>query len=366
MKKLALIALFLALPVLPVMAQSTSPTASVTQPANGPANIAGLLYAANFAHWTISPTPQGTRWDSPGQCYGTSGGVVFPLFSTTAPITIVDVGVPTNTETVTPSLASYLGSGCSVSLPATHSHSNYYLQSGTLGLQEALNFAGSTYAMVVVTPDWQAMGGTTAMINAAVAGSNTTVLDERGPIIYSVTNASAAPATTRTLVGNITENYHGSVTTTGSLVGVRGYAVIGANTTMAGQSYVYGAQGKVQVNGTLNGSDWVAGLDGQLDLSGSPTLTAAAHLTPLWSDAGATAPSGTCAFCDGMVITNTTAATFHDLIYGYSKAAYFADLTDNGGGYLIIGSASSAAVTGYIKVKINGSDAYIRVYAGTN
>jgi hypothetical protein len=54
------------------------------------------------------------------------------------------------------------------------------------------------------------------------------------------------------------------------------------------------------------------------------------------------------------------------LIYGYSKAAYFADLTDNGGGYLISGSGASSAVTGYIKVKINGSDAYVRVYAGAS
>ena len=129
MKRLALLAAFLALP-LALAAQTTSATASVTSPAHGPANLAGLLYAANFAHWTASPTPQGTRWDNPGQCYGTSGGLVFPLYSTSAPITIVDLGVPSNTETVTPTLASYLGSGCSVSLPATHPHSNYYLQSG--------------------------------------------------------------------------------------------------------------------------------------------------------------------------------------------------------------------------------------------
>jgi hypothetical protein len=108
------------------------------------------------------------------------------MFSTTAPITIVDVGTPANTETVTPSQVSYIGAGCSVSLPATHSHSNYYLQSGTLGLQEALNWAGSSYAIVVLTPDWTAMGGTTAMQNAAVIGTNTTILDQR-------TNAITVP-----------------------------------------------------------------------------------------------------------------------------------------------------------------------------
>ena len=95
-------------------------------------------------------------------------------------------------------------------------------------------------------------------------------------------------------------------------------------------------------------------------------MTGASHLTPFWSDAGATGPAVSCTFCDGLTITNTTATTFNDLIYGYSKAAYFADLTDNGGGYLSTGSGATAAVSGYIKVKINGTDAYIRVYAAAN
>jgi hypothetical protein len=178
MKKLALLAAFLALP-LALAAQTTSPTASITSPANGPANVAGLLYASNFAHWTIYPTQDGLRWTSPGQCYGTSGGVVFPLFSTTAPIRIVDVGVPANTETVTPTIASYNGAGCSVGLPATHAHTNYYLESGTYGLQEALNWIGSNYAVVVISPDWQTMGGTTGLITAAAAGANSTIMDCR-------------------------------------------------------------------------------------------------------------------------------------------------------------------------------------------
>jgi hypothetical protein len=192
MKKLAILSAFLALP-LALVAQMTSPTASIQSPARGPADVAGLLYAANFAHWTVSPTDMGTRWTSAAQCYGTSGGVTFPLFSTSAPITIVDLSTPANTETVTPSNAFYSGSGCSVSLPATHSHSNYYLQSGTIGLQEALNWIGSGYAVVVLTPDWQAMGGTTAMITGATAGANATILDDRSSsqIAYSGTTPAS-------------------------------------------------------------------------------------------------------------------------------------------------------------------------------
>lgn len=174
-KSLLLLALILAASV-PSLAQAG---ASVTQQANGPANVAGLLYAANFGHWTISPTADGNRWTSPDQCFGVSGGQRFPLFSTTAPITIVDLATPANTETVTPTIASYLGSGCSVGLPATHPHANYYLQSGTLGLQEAMNFAGSSKAVIVVTPDWSTMGGTTGMLTSATAGTNTSLIDAR-------------------------------------------------------------------------------------------------------------------------------------------------------------------------------------------
>jgi hypothetical protein len=160
-------------------AQTTNSTASVQQPANGPGNVAGLLYAANFGHWTASPTAEGNRWSNPGQCYGTSGGIVFPLFSTSAPIQIVDLANSANTETVTPTLVNYSVGGCSVFYSATHAHTNYYLQSGTFGLQEALNWAGSGYYEVVLTPDWTALGGTTALATAATKGTNTTILDQR-------------------------------------------------------------------------------------------------------------------------------------------------------------------------------------------
>jgi hypothetical protein len=173
-------------------AQTTNSTASNSQPAAGPANVAGLLYAANFAHWTASPTPQGTRWDNPGQCFGASGGVTFPLYATNAPVTIVDLATSSWTETVTPSLVNYSGSGCSVALPATHPHANYYLKSGTAGLQEALNWAGGGNYVVILTPDWSTLGGTTGMITAAAAGTNTTVLDMRTSTAVAYSGATPA------------------------------------------------------------------------------------------------------------------------------------------------------------------------------
>lgn len=201
MRTLKSLALALTLAASAVLAQSGT---SIQQQANGPANIAGILYAANFGHWTISPTADGNRWTSPNQCFGVSGGVRFPLFSTTAPITIVDIGVPANTETVTPTIASYLGSGCSVGLPAAHPHSNYYLQSGTLGLQEAMNYAAASNAVVVVTPDWVVMGGTSGMLTAAtVASSNVSLLDMRTSTLIAYTCSTTCTASGSTGTGNV-------------------------------------------------------------------------------------------------------------------------------------------------------------------
>lgn len=193
MKFKALLAAFLAMP-LALAAQTTNSTTSVMQPSQSPGNIAGVLYASNFAHWTVSPTAEGLRWSDPAQCYGTSGGITFPLFSKTAPITIVDLATSANTETVTPTFVSYTVGGCSVALPAAHAHVNYYLKSGTAGLQEAANWAGSGYYQIQLTPDWTTLGGTLAIATAATLGANTTILDLRSvQTFYAAPSGSCAP-----------------------------------------------------------------------------------------------------------------------------------------------------------------------------
>lgn len=178
------------------------------------------------------------------------------------------------------------------------------------------------------------------------------------------TVTTAAPGSVRGIVGSITTTNASYANGNSSITGVLGVATIPSGTT-ASTGYANGTQGKFILGGIVSGSIWATGLLGQLDISAA-TLTSASHVTPIWSDAGATGPAVSCTFCDSLVMTNTTATTFHSLLYGYSKAAYFADLTDNGGGYIVIGTGASAAVTGYLKVKVAGADAYIRVYAGAS
>lgn len=219
---------------------------------------------------------------------------------------------------------------------------------------------GTCYAPSV--NNWIALANTPANISAYPI-----TCDGQGNLLTmapSTSVSTASPGTVGTIIGSITTTNASYSNGGNSLVGVRGLVTIPSGTTAAA-GYLYGTQGKFIIQGIASGSIWGAGLMGQLDISAA-TLTSASHVTPLWSDAGTSGPAVSCAFCDSAVLTNTTNTTFHSLIYGYSKAAYFVDLNDNGGGYIISGTGASSAVTGYLKVRVAGADAYIRVYAGAS
>lgn len=186
------------------------------------------------------------------------------------------------------------------------------------------------------------------------------------PTAISSSDNTATPATLRVIHGQATLSYAGSATVSGSVVSVRGNTNLDAATTIAGQSYIYGTQGKITAPGTFDGSAWVAGLVGQVDVNGA-TLTSASHVTPLWSDFGATGPSVTCSFCDLFVGTNTTATTINSIFYGYAKTSYVFDL--GGPAALALStsgsSAGNCAQTGGVvfakamAVKVDGTNYWI-------
>lgn len=157
-------------------------------------NVAGLLFASNFATWNV---PQGNvgqmSWSSPSFCTVTSGGTTFRAFSVGVPITLNDSETPANTEVITPTVVNYSGFGCSFSAPTTHPHRTFYFTTGTAGLGEALAFAGTAAYQVVVTPDWQRLGGTTAMItSSSVGGTNVPILDQRSSVMVPYTWSGSA------------------------------------------------------------------------------------------------------------------------------------------------------------------------------
>ena len=192
--------------------------------------------------------------------------------------------------------------------------------------------------------------------------SSVTITSAVNAITTTTTVTSAAPGQVRSIIGSATTSNASFADVNSSLVGVHGLSTIPAGTT-ASNGYTYGTQGKFVLGGTVNGSLWGFGVLGQLDISAA-TLTAAAHVAPIWSDAGATGPSVTCAFCDGVVITNTTATTFNSILFTASKAGYFVDAANvtNSGGWIASSSASSSCTTTYLlKINTASGAGYIHV-----
>jgi hypothetical protein len=115
------------------------------------------------------------------------------------PITIND----SSSETVTPTAVVNSATGCSFTATLTYAHgAGILLSSGTFGLQEAIQDA---FAMgggtVVADPFWSALGGTDALLSAALPYTGVTIEDDRkGSPQYwnalpSTTSLLAAPTT---------------------------------------------------------------------------------------------------------------------------------------------------------------------------
>ena len=191
-----------------------TPTGAV----QGIPNQGGILYASNFGQWQVPAGNLGQySWRQSSYCYvGIPTGepvITMPAFTAGTPVEIVDLDTPAHTEIVTPTAVS-MTAGCSITINPTYGHNRYYLTSGTAGLQEALNWAGTAAYVVEITPDWTLLGGTSAMITAATAGASATILDLRSstPVSYSGTT----PAIVATKTFGVQNVSAGVLTITGS------------------------------------------------------------------------------------------------------------------------------------------------------
>jgi len=143
----------------------------------------GIQYASDFNRWSLpqgsSPASGQITWTSSGICTVTSNGYTFPALKVGRPVTIVDNN-PANTETVTPTFVSMAGGSCTMQAVMAHVHYTYWVQSGTGGLQEALDYQpGTSNTLVYLTPRWTNAGGTTSMITSAHGNSNIYIFDQR-------------------------------------------------------------------------------------------------------------------------------------------------------------------------------------------
>ena len=169
---------------------------------NPQSRVAGRFVAFNYGGWAIPlyTVPSGTGSHTFAPLYDTvtlSDGRRFVPFATNAPlyvgselVTVTAVGagcVPNNT----------IPGGCVLTATFSSTHTNAEnLRSGTFGLQEALDDAGSSGGgAVVVDSAWAGSGGTTAMVSAATLPTSTGIEDARtGAPAASVNGVPITPS----------------------------------------------------------------------------------------------------------------------------------------------------------------------------
>lgn len=135
---------------------------------------------------------------SKGYTIALDGTVFFPLATNAS----VNVGSGSNLESVTPSavsnnsLTGYAQTGFTATFSNVHGVGDF-VSSATFGLQEAINAANAAGGgSVVVDSRWTALGGTTAILNAATVPVGVALYDNRGSqgTIQTVTVAIANAA----------------------------------------------------------------------------------------------------------------------------------------------------------------------------
>jgi hypothetical protein len=147
-------------------------------------------FASDFGQWAVRGQQANTYQWSPGTVCNVSAvgsSTSFFAFSTNAPVLISDItGPTTNNEVVTPSSVTQTNAYCTIAVSPSHNHYSFQVQSGTGGLQEALNAISPTAvvpAVVWLDRNWyslaNAVPSTTpaAIITAAAGGVSAILVD---------------------------------------------------------------------------------------------------------------------------------------------------------------------------------------------
>src|ERR1039458_1692567 len=105
------------------------------------ANPSRFQWASAFNTWAIEGyAPNTYTWPAPASVNIASPyDASFYSFRTNAPLYINDQGTPANSEITTPTATSQYGFTPGA---LSHTHASFQIQSGTAGLQEAINAQG--------------------------------------------------------------------------------------------------------------------------------------------------------------------------------------------------------------------------------
>jgi hypothetical protein len=181
------------LPVVPIQAQNRTTFGGIRN---------AIDYAYGIPRAGGVQSPAALIIDNPGStaagasatmtlAFGTTTAADGTIFSPLSPgiLTPITVGAGTDIETVTPTAISCATPAvydtCQVTATFTNAHGRgEFVTSGTYGLQEAIDLQNNG-GLVIVTPEWQAIGGTNGLITAAIPFQGVGIQDTRfGGIQY--------------------------------------------------------------------------------------------------------------------------------------------------------------------------------------
>jgi hypothetical protein len=132
-------------------------------PQSGPYSNTNLVAGANVV--SVNPCS-----------YAAGGAPNIPVFVASTPIKVVDPGNAAVDEIITPT--SITNGGCTATLTTSNAHTSpYFFQSGTYGLQEALNASvlSNQINTVLLDTNWFQAGGTSTIIYSAAGNANTDI-----------------------------------------------------------------------------------------------------------------------------------------------------------------------------------------------
>ncbi len=223
-----------------------------------------------------------------------------------------------------------------------------YAPSGAWTFTGATTLSGTT---ALTSPTLTTPTITTPTITSAAITGTTT--------FTSAKTVSAASASAVVLNDNAMTVSIGASDLGGSLYAVRGNVII---SSALSEAFVAGVRAGCTVSSTITttSATRITALFAKLDVSAA-TLTSG-QVSVAWFDWGATATTPASSECNVIRVQNTTAAVINALIYGYGKATYFMDVSDNSAGWVTGTTASTAA--GALKVLVNGTTAYIQLFSG--
>lgn len=174
-----------------------------------------FVWASAYNNWSLpGVSPNTYTFNATTNCIADPYSGKSFNFATTAPVYVNDLGLDSNSEIVTPSSIINSVGTCGFAASFSHPHVGFQVQSGTAGLQEALNSLNksSTYpAVVMVDSSFYAgavsIGSTAAsLIGAAKGGTGIAIVDTTtAPFTWYSWSGSAYVAVT-SAAGSVTAN----------------------------------------------------------------------------------------------------------------------------------------------------------------